>query len=75
MCELGNGVNYLTRHGTTGLAVPPRDSAALADALDTLVLDGALRQSMGAAASTWVRTEFSLERMRRDTLAMYRSLV
>ncbi|HUF52047.1 MAG TPA: glycosyltransferase family 4 protein [Longimicrobiales bacterium] len=36
--------------GHTGLLVPPRDPAALADALDLLVCDPALRLRMGAAA-------------------------
>ncbi|WP_197284676.1 glycosyltransferase [Piscinibacter sakaiensis] len=75
VCELGNGVNYLTRDGETGFAVPPRDVPALADALDRLVLDGALRARMGAAARDWVRREFSVDTMRTRTLALYRSLV
>lgn len=75
VCELGNGVNYLTRHGETGLAVPPRDVAALSHALDTLVVDDALRQSMGMAARQWVRNEFSVQRMRDSTLALYGSLL
>lgn len=75
VCQLNNGVNYLTRHGETGLAVPPRDTAALADALDTLVLDDARRRAMGEAARRWVRSEFSVEKMRDSTLALYRALV
>lgn len=75
VCELHNGVNYLTRDGETGLAVAPRDTAALADALDTLVRNDTLRATMGEAARRWVRSEFSVEKMRDSTLALYRSLV
>lgn len=75
VCELGNGVNYLTRHGETGLAVTPRDSAALARALDELIRDDALRSKMGNAAQQWVRSEFSMDKMRDSTLALYRSLL
>ena len=75
VCQLHNGVNYLTRDGETGLAVPPRDTAALADALDTLVLDETRRGAMGEAARRWVRSEFSVEKMRDSTLALYSSLV
>jgi glycosyltransferase involved in cell wall biosynthesis len=74
VCELGNGVNFLNRAGVTGLTVPPRDVAALADAIDTLVIDERLRARMGAEARAWVRTHFSVEAMRDGTLDMYRSL-
>jgi len=36
-------------HGEAGLLVPPSDTHALADALATLLADGALRRRMGAA--------------------------
>lgn len=75
VCELGNGVNYLTRHEHTGLAVAPRDERALAAALDLLLRDDALRSRFGAAASTWVRNEFSTQRMRDGTIALYKSLL
>jgi rhamnosyl/mannosyltransferase len=75
VCELGNGVNYLSREGETSLVVPPREVPALADALDTLALDAGLRLRMGRAARAWVRGEFSLEAMKQGTLAVYRSLL
>lgn len=75
VCELGNGVNFLNRGGVTSLAVAPRDEAALADAIDTLMLDDALRARMGAAAGVWVRGRFSMEAMRDGTVDVYRSLV
>ncbi|MDZ4073469.1 MAG: glycosyltransferase [Hylemonella sp.] len=74
VCQLHNGVNYLNREGETSLVVPPRQVAALADAVDTLALDESLRRSMGGAASAWVRGEFSLDAMKQGTLSLYRSL-
>lgn len=74
VCELNNGVNYLNRDGVTGLTTPPRDEAALADAIDTLVQDDTRRECMGQAARQWVRSQFSVEAMRDGTLALYRSL-
>lgn len=74
VCELHNGVTYLNRDGVTSLVTPPRDVARLADALDTLSVDPALRERMGQAARTWVRAEFSIDAMRDGTLALYRSL-
>lgn len=75
VCQLHNGVNYLNKEGETSLVVPPEDVSALADALDTLVRDQGLRERFGRAAKSWVRTEFSLEAMKRGTLALYRSLL
>jgi len=74
VCELGNGVTYLNRAGETSLVVPPYDEHALADALDTLARDAALRSRLGAAARTWVRQNFSVSAMHEGTLALYRSL-
>ena len=75
VCELGNGVNYLNRTGVTSLTVPPRDVGALADAIDTLALDAALRGRLGAAAVRWVNEEFGIASMRRGMIDLYRSLV
>lgn len=74
VCELNNGVNYLNQNGTTSLVVPPKNEAALADAMDQLIQDDTLRQQMGAAACKWVRSQFSVEAMRDGTLDLYRSL-
>lgn len=74
VCELGNGVNYLNRAGETSLVTPPRDEAALADAIDQLARDAGLRARLGETARGWVRANFSVEAMRDATLALYRSL-
>src|SRR5262249_60630573 len=47
--ELGTGTSYANLHGTTGLVVPPGEPAALAQAINTLLADPALRQRLGAA--------------------------
>lgn len=47
----------------TGLLVPPKDAAALADALSDLVSDSSRRRTMGEAAQAWVRSAFTLEQM------------
>lgn len=75
VCQLGNGVNFLNRDGITGLTVAPRDAQALANALDTLMLDDAMRARMGAAAEAWVRRHFSMDAMRDGTLDVYRSVI
>ena len=49
--------------GREGFLVPPRDPAALANALDTLMADDALRQRMGTLARQRVETAFPMDRM------------
>jgi rhamnosyl/mannosyltransferase len=75
VCELGNGVDYLNQAGITSIATPPKDEQALAAALDSLSANPMLITSMGAAAKQWVRSEFNVDRMRDQTLALYSSLL
>lgn len=73
-CELGTGVSYVNQHEVTGLAVPPRDPAALAGAIDRLLGNDALRTKMGVAGRSRAKDEFTLDRMWRETLAVYREV-
>ncbi len=57
--------------GETGLLVPPRDVAGLANALTTLLADAPLRRHMGLLGQDRVETVFSVEQMVADTLAVY----
>ena len=66
------GMPEVVADGRTGLLVPPRDHAAMADALIKLLTDAALRAEMGAAGLARVRARFSAERMVQDTLDVYR---
>ncbi|GHT90462.1 glycosyl transferase family 1 [Betaproteobacteria bacterium] len=69
--RLGNGVNYVSQDGVTGLTVPPDDPQALATALQTLLQDNAKRQQFGANAQARVKQEFSLEVMGERIEALY----
>ncbi len=73
-CELGTGVSYVNQHEVTGLVVPPRDPDALAAALNRLLDDDALRQKMGEAGHARAKNEFTLDRMWRETLTVYREV-
>lgn len=75
VCELGNGVNYLNRHEVTGLTVAPRDRQALREALHQLLRDEPTRLRMARNARQWVRSEFSIEAMKTQTLAVYSELM
>jgi glycosyltransferase involved in cell wall biosynthesis len=61
--------------GESGLLVPPRDSAALADAVLRLLRDPALARRLGEAARRRVETEFTLERMVSRMEGLYDDLL
>lgn len=61
--ELGTGTSTITQHGVTGVVVPPANPAALARALDVLVVNPALAQHMGAAGQRQVIREYSHTRI------------
>ncbi len=55
-----SGIPELVEHERSGLLTPPRDSAALAAALEQMYRDPALRQRLGAAGRHQVIREFDL---------------
>lgn len=69
------GCREIVRHEENGLLVPPRDASALAAAIERLVEDPALRTRFGARGRQIAEAEFSVERVVRDTLAIYRELL
>ena len=72
--EVGSGTSWVNLHGTTGLIVPPRDPAALAQALKTLLSDPARRAEMGRAAYDRAHTEFSQAAMIESVEQVYRDV-
>jgi glycosyltransferase involved in cell wall biosynthesis len=65
------GCREVVTDGINGLLVPPRDAHALADALERLIGDRALRLRMGAAARLRAEQEFGLDAIVRQTLDLY----
>ncbi len=61
--ELGTGTSVVNQHGETGLVVAPRDTSALAQAIQTLLSDDDLRRRMGQQAQERAHSQFSLPRM------------
>jgi rhamnosyl/mannosyltransferase len=74
-CDLGTGVAWVNQHQVTGLVVPPRQPAALAAALNSLLDDPALRARLGAAGRARVLSHFTRERMVSEIEAVYRRLL
>ena len=62
-------------HGRTGLLVPSRDRAALADALVHLMTAPELRRSMGEAAHLHALEHFGIERMAEAMEAVFRRVI
>ncbi|NQW09288.1 MAG: glycosyltransferase family 4 protein [Alphaproteobacteria bacterium] len=57
--------------GVTGLLVPPRDPAALVEALVALATDGDRRRRLGRAARRRVENHFSMEMVCERLIALY----
>ncbi len=62
-------------HEQTGLLVPPKNSEALADAMQSLLADRSLRAHMGLVGEDRVEQLFSVDRMADETVALYRTFV
>ena len=59
----------------TGLIVPAKDAAALANALAALMIDGPLRRKMGQAGLAYARAHFGLAQMLDRMEAVFRSVI
>lgn len=72
---LSSGVPFVSVDGQTGFSVPPRDSDALASALNRLLDEPDLCSRFGAAGRERVNREFTLEKMTSRILSLYRELL
>ena len=68
------GIPEIVADGETGVLVPPRDAAAMADAIVRLLRDDAARQRLGEAGLARVGERFTVERMVAGTAAVYARL-
>ena len=69
------GVPELLDEGEHGLLVPPRDPAALAEAVELLLADPVRRHALGRAARERQRREFDLNATVRGLEALYEELL
>ncbi len=72
--DVGTATSWINQHGVTGLVVPPRDPAALAEAVHVM-RDPQIRQRMGEAARARVLAEFTEARMIADVEHVYRDVL
>jgi glycosyltransferase involved in cell wall biosynthesis len=68
------GCRDVVTDGLNGILVPVRDSQAVADALETLLLNPELRKKMGNAGRE-VAVNFSNIKVNRETIAVYNMLI
>jgi glycosyltransferase involved in cell wall biosynthesis len=59
----------------TGILVPPEEPALLGRAIDSLLGDDMLRQTMGRLARSRAESEFSVDKMTEATVALYSQLL
>jgi rhamnosyl/mannosyltransferase len=69
--RLGTGVEFINEDGRTGWNVPPKDSAALAEAVNRLLADPAARAAMGAHARARILRDFTAAAVARTEFALY----
>ncbi|MCX5786665.1 MAG: glycosyltransferase [Elusimicrobia bacterium] len=70
-----SGNSEIVKDGVTGLLFPPGDAGALADRLETLLKNEALRAELSKNSVALVREKFTVEIMGARTLAYYRELL
>jgi glycosyltransferase involved in cell wall biosynthesis len=69
------GCRSVVQHHQTGLLVPVRDAAALAEAIAELLGNAELREVLGANARQFVVCEHSSSRISGEFLSLYRELL
>lgn len=70
-CDVKTGVAWVNQNEVTGLVVPPKNPAALAEAITRLFRDEGLRERMGEAGQARVEQEFTVEKMVERVMRVY----
>lgn len=73
--KLNNGVDFVNQDGVSGYTVTPGSVDELAQALQRLLADEALRTRLGQQALQRAQQEFSLPALRSKMLAVYQQAV
>lgn len=73
-CEIGTGTSYVNAHEESGLVVPPENPFALAGALNTLLHDSSLAESLGRGARVRYERLFSGPALGRAYADLFREV-
>lgn len=74
-CEIGTGTSFVNQDGETGFVVPPEDPQRLADAINTLLDQPDLANTMGKNARRRYETHFTPEVMAGAYTTLYQRLL
>lgn len=74
-CEIGTGTSFINQDNETGIVIPPRNSRALAEAMNKLWVDPSLAFRYGKNALIRYQTMFTRELMLERYDWLYRSLL
>ena len=66
---------YIVPHGQVGYVVPLGDAMAMADRINVLLGDAALRRTMSQGARRWVEQEFSVAKLAEKMAVVYEAAV
>lgn len=69
------GIPEIVRDGQTGILIPPADSGAMYQALDTLLRNPGKRAKMGMAGRARVEQVFTLDQNARQTEQLYQQML
>lgn len=69
------GMREVITNGVDGFVVPVRDPQAMADALETLMMNKTLRTTIGAAARRRIIESFTLDQQAEQFLTFYQSVL
>ena len=72
---LGTGVEYANLHEKTGLNVAPKDSGALATAINRLLIDTEMAHRLGEYGRERVTREFDARRVAEREFALYQEVL
>jgi glycosyltransferase involved in cell wall biosynthesis len=67
--------SHVVSDGETGLVVPPSDPQALASAIRKILGDAVAARRMGKSGREKLETQFSAERMAKETVSVYREIL
>lgn len=71
----GSGVGWVNRNGVTGITVPPRDSGALAAALNGIIGDPGLREKLAANGKRTFEENFTIKMMAEKITRLYKEIL
>lgn len=69
------GLPEVVQDGITGILVPPKDEAALAEAIEKLVLNAELRSKLGKAGRRFVQQNYELTSSVAKMTKQYREIL